>query len=226
MSTQIREVGTDGLTRRVATPASQPGDTFPAGIIQMWAGPSAPTGWLFCDGTAVARATYPTLFANIGTTWGAGDGSTTFNLPNFHDYMPIGAGNLYALAASGGEATHVLTAAEMPVHGHSVSGSASVTGSGSGSTDTQGNHSHLSRNGQGFEVPGAGGDVAGHIWGTAGSTAYSDNSTNTAGAHSHNVSVSVSASGSISGTAANAGSGAAHNNLPPYKGIHFIIRAY
>lgn len=230
MSTQIREVGTDGLTRRVPTPASQPGDTFPAGIIQMWAGPSAPTGWLFCDGSAVARATYPTLFANIGTTWGAGDGSLTFNLPNFHDYMPIGAGNLYALAASGGEATHTLTSAEMPSHSHggaTGNNAPSFSGSGSGSTDTQGNHSHLSRNGQGFEVPGAGGDVAGHIWGTAGSTAYSDNSTNTAGAHSHNVSVSVSGSVSSHGHTITAeGGGAAHNNLPPYKGIHFIIRAY
>lgn len=222
MSQTVREVFSDGLVREVPQPASQPGDTFPAGVIQMWAGPNPPAGWLFCDGSAVSRGTYPTLFSNIGTTWGAGDGSTTFNLPNFHDAMPIGAGNLYALASSGGESTHALTTAEMPSHSHggvTQNNSASV----SGSTDTQGNHTHVSRLGNGFMTPASGGDVASWHWGTASSTAYSDNSTNTAGAHSHNVSGTAASHGH----AINAeGGGAAHNNLPPYKGVHYIIRAY
>lgn len=51
-------------------------------MIQPYAGSSAPSGYLLCDGSAVSRSTYEALFAVIGTTYGAGDGSTTFNLPN------------------------------------------------------------------------------------------------------------------------------------------------
>jgi microcystin-dependent protein len=57
------------------------GDIFMTGEVAMFAGPTAPAGWLECDGTAVSRTTYSALFAIIGTTYGVGDGSTTFNLP-------------------------------------------------------------------------------------------------------------------------------------------------
>lgn len=54
-----------------------------SGLIVAFAGSTAPAGWLICDGSAVSRTTYADLFAAIGTTYGAGDGSTTFNLPDF-----------------------------------------------------------------------------------------------------------------------------------------------
>ena len=57
------------------------GSMFPAGFIALNAPQSAPSGWLVCDGAAVARAQFPALFAAIGTLYGAGDGTTTFNLP-------------------------------------------------------------------------------------------------------------------------------------------------
>jgi hypothetical protein len=65
----------------------------PAGALMMWAGAlaSPPDGWLICAGAAVSRTTYATLFTAIGTTYGAGDGSTTFNLPNFTNVFPYGA---------------------------------------------------------------------------------------------------------------------------------------
>lgn len=62
---------------------SLPSVLAPPGVIAPYAAPSAPTGWLACDGAAVSRATYAALFAAIGTVWGAGDGATTFNLPDF-----------------------------------------------------------------------------------------------------------------------------------------------
>jgi microcystin-dependent protein len=65
---------------------------LPAGIVMDYAGSSVPTGWLECDGAAVSRATYPALFTAIGTTWGAGDGSTTFNLPPSAGRSRIGRG--------------------------------------------------------------------------------------------------------------------------------------
>lgn len=64
--------------------------TCPVGIIAMWATNSAPTGWLICDGSAISRATYSELFALWSTTFGVGDGSTTFNLPDMRQRIPIG----------------------------------------------------------------------------------------------------------------------------------------
>jgi microcystin-dependent protein len=95
-----------------------PGDL--PGIMGWTASSTAPTGWLTADGTAVSRTTYAGLFDAIGTTYGVGDGSTTFNLPNVRDRFPVGAGSTYALAATGGAATHTLTTAQIPGHTHSV----------------------------------------------------------------------------------------------------------
>ena len=74
----------------LATTAFAKSTGVPTGSIFMWGTASAPTGYLFCNGTAVSRATYSALFALIATTFGVGDGSTTFNLPNFSGSMPIG----------------------------------------------------------------------------------------------------------------------------------------
>lgn len=95
----------------------------PSGVIEMYGAAVAPTGYLLCDGSAVSRTTYASLFAVIGTTWGVGDGSTTFNVPDYRGRAPIGAGTgagltARTLAATGGEETHTLTTAEMPSHDH------------------------------------------------------------------------------------------------------------
>ena len=66
---------------------------LPAGMITMYGGSSAPSGWLLANGAAVSRTTYAALYAAIGTKFGAGDGSTTFNLPNFNGVFPKGAGS-------------------------------------------------------------------------------------------------------------------------------------
>jgi len=61
-----------------------------SGEMLLWPGSAAPTGWLMCDGSAVSRATYAALFAVVGTTYGAGDGSTTFNVPNLKGRVAVG----------------------------------------------------------------------------------------------------------------------------------------
>jgi microcystin-dependent protein len=75
-----------------------------SGAILMWPTASAPSGYLLCDGTAVSRTTYATLFALFGTTFGTGDGSTTFNLPNYTNRMPYGT----TVGATGGSADAVV----------------------------------------------------------------------------------------------------------------------
>lgn len=63
----------------------------PAGTITAYGGNSTPSGWLLCDGSAVSRSTYSSLYSAIGTTWGSGNGSTTFNLPNLNSYWLKGS---------------------------------------------------------------------------------------------------------------------------------------
>jgi microcystin-dependent protein len=63
-----------------------------AGMVQMYAGATAPSGWLICDGAAINRITYSALFDAIGTAWGVGDGSTTFNIPDLRGAAPAGVG--------------------------------------------------------------------------------------------------------------------------------------
>jgi len=92
------------------------------GTITMWPTASAPTGYLLSDGSAVSRATFSDLFALIGTTFGAGDGSTTFNLPDYQARVPIGVGTgddginspeAITLAQKSGTYKHKLVASEM-----------------------------------------------------------------------------------------------------------------
>lgn len=91
----------------------------PVGAVIDFAGSVLPAYYLVCNGAAVSRTTYARLFAAIGTTWGVGDGSTTFNLPNLADKVTAGTGgSLGALGASVGSSTATLVAANLPQHTH------------------------------------------------------------------------------------------------------------
>lgn len=121
----------------------------PVGTIAPYAGATAPTGWLLCDGAEVSRATYADLFALIGTTYGVGNGTTTFNLPDMKGRVPVGkaaTGTFAALNNKGGAETHTLTTAEMPSHAHTADGDlTAATAGGHGhtaSSGTTGSHSH------------------------------------------------------------------------------------
>jgi microcystin-dependent protein len=129
----------DALEGTSGTPSSSnkyvTDNDFPSGIIFPYGGGSAPSGYLLCDGSAVSRSTYSDLFNAIGDSYGAGDGSTTFNLPDLQGRVPVGkdTGTFSSLGDSGGEEEHTLTDAEsgLPSHTHKVP----LVDSGSGGTE-------------------------------------------------------------------------------------------
>lgn len=107
-----------------------PGETEPIGTIKMYGGKTAPDGYMFANGQAISRTTYSDLFAIYGTTFGAGDGSTTFNLPNLNGRTPVGLkasdSDFNAIGKTGGEKTHTLTQNELAAHRHGFQGGAAL----------------------------------------------------------------------------------------------------
>ncbi len=109
----------------------RPGHVYEPGDVKWTASNIAPAGrWLIADGAAVSRADYDQLFEMIGTDYGVGDGSTTFNLPDLQGTFALAAGNPEAVGDTGGDRTHVLTITEMPSHVHAQNVTAAFGGSG------------------------------------------------------------------------------------------------
>lgn len=198
-----------------AVAKSQIDNFFPVGIIVDFAGTSAtvPANWLLCYGQAISRTTYAALFACIGTTYGAGDATTTFNLPDYRGRVGAGkddmggtsANRLTAqtggvngdnLAATGGAETHTLTTAQLASHTHT----ASVTDPGHTHPLTNGESVWRRFGGGGGAIPGASVD---QTW---------------------TLSVASATTG-VTVTNAAAGGGTAHNNVQPTIILNKIIRA-
>lgn len=104
---------------------------LPTGSVVLHGAASAPSGYLLCDGSLVSRVTYAALFAAIGTAYGAGNGSSTFGLPDYRGRVPIGAGTGAGLSArsvgqSIGAETHQVSIAELPSHTHTGSATTAV----------------------------------------------------------------------------------------------------
>jgi microcystin-dependent protein len=189
----------------------------PVGEITMWGTNTAPTGWLICDGTAVSRTTYGSLFALIGTTYGVGDGSTTFNLPNLKGRVAVGRDSADAdwdtLGETRGAKTHTLTEAEMPSHTH-----------------LQNAHNHflwITSTSNGSHYHTYTWDNVGTVTRTSGSTGTggtptsTTSNTSTAGSHNHDV---LGYTADVTAVNQNTGDDSAHNNIQPSIVLNFIIR--
>jgi microcystin-dependent protein len=127
-----------------AGPPGPPGTVYDSdqiGTLKAWSGLTIPTNWMLADGRLLDRGAYPELFAAIGETWGAGDGVSTFAIPDLRARMIYGAGGGHPTAERSGAEAHALTVAEMPSHAHGGATTAASTGGGtSGNTDTDHYH--------------------------------------------------------------------------------------
>jgi microcystin-dependent protein len=93
----------------------------PVGTILIWSSATLPSAkYLLCNGQAISRTTYASLFARIGVVFGAGDSSTTFNLPNLTDRVPVGIGQQYTMAQQVGNKEVALTSGMLPLHSHTI----------------------------------------------------------------------------------------------------------
>lgn len=194
--------------------ANQPG--VPIGTVIDYAGSTAPSQWLLCYGQAISRTTYAALFSAIGTTYGIGDGSTTFNLPDARGRVGAGKDNMggvsagritsaasgfdgNTLGAAGGSQTHTLVTAELAAHGHAVG------------TYQMPNHGHpfVYSTVNDFD----GGATGGWVIETTGITSYAANTD--AASSSPGKQIGGSGAIAITGSSADTGSGTAHRNVQP-----------
>jgi len=187
------------------------------GAIKPWTKSTAPAGYLLCNGGAVSRSTYAELFAVTGTTYGAGDGSTTFNVPQLQGKMPQGFdGNTYNLAGTGGANTVTvsltnnqavtvtgnidntsLTTAQLASHGHTTTANAF--------SNQTGNTGHQAQNAAPYSPNGNQNNPSGSVGNTGSGTGHN---------HSHTL------SGTLTGTVTGSGT----NSFSPFVVVNYIIK--
>jgi len=218
---------------------------LPIGAMIDYAAGSVPSGYLLCDGSAVSRTTYALLFNVIGTTWGNGDGVTTFNVPDFRRAVAVGSGGAgtgvlgNAVGNAGGAETHVISGTELPVHNHGYSDPGhnhahsdpghghSVADPGHGHSISDPGHAHTYTS-----VGGAGTAQAGINWNVSGAAAATTvNGTGIGingaltgiGIYANTTGITNVAAG-IGITISNAGSSAAMTLMQPSRVVTKMIR--
>lgn len=197
------------------------GSHVPIGAISMYGGSTDPdANWLIADGRALNRTTYSALFAKFGTTFGAGDGSTTFNLPNPTGRLPIGVGGSHLLGELEGSETKTIATANLPSHTHSMAHTHSINHDHETFTTASGGaHTHT------YTTSDAGSNTLRAARGSTVNETVVQNDGN--GAHSHFIDVpaySGTSGASSAATTGTTGSGTALNIMPPTIGLNFIVR--
>lgn len=208
----ISGIGSDSNPYVVEAVAPESGGSISGrfvGEIIATAGSIAPPGCLPCDGSAVSRTVYSALFANIGVAYGAGDGSTTFNVPNSTDRVPLGASPTHPRGSSSGSTTRTITTANLPSHTHGINHDHTTF-----TTPSGGPHRHdlkFSANlgGSGTTIP----------LGTVSLDRISPSAVESSGEHTHTVDVPP-----YTGSSAATGSGTPLDITPPNFAVNYYIK--
>jgi microcystin-dependent protein len=210
------------------------------GAIKPWGKATAPAGYVLCDGAAISRTDYADLFAVISTTYGAGNGSTTFNVPNLEGKMPQGYdGNTYNMAGTGGANTVTVAVTNNQGATNSVTNNQSVTVTGSidntSLTTAQlasHNHNGPSGNRNDGTPPNNGGpSLRGQTFPPALETnptgfgpALANTGSGTGHNHSHTLSGTLTGSVAVTTTLSGTVTAAGTNSFSPYVVVNYIIK--
>lgn len=188
-------------------------DVIKPGMIIFWGSgisdDELPPGFLPCDGREVSRFLYANLFAAIGTTYGTGNGTTTFNLPNSASRTPVGDnGSTYTIGDTGGEEEVQLTAGQMPSHTHSFSDSGHTHGASLNETDHV--HDYNRASDQTFD---------------SGATTVIANNSQVSTASSSITNINASTDSVSTGvTLQNTGSNGSHSNMMSWLAVNLLIK--
>jgi microcystin-dependent protein len=187
------------------------------GVIDFPSATPPNANFLLANGQAIGRVQYASLFTLIGTTFGIGDGSTTFNIPNYTDRMSIAAGNIYSLGGTGGATTHTLTNSEIPHNSYTVTDPGhnhTDAGHSHGVTDPSHTHTVNTGSSAGAGTLNGPGSVGAATRTTNSSATGISINTGNASINSNTTGISVSDSNS----------GGSHNILNPYLAMYKLIR--
>ena len=206
------------------------------GAIKPWTAAAAPDGYLLCDGSAVSRSTYADLFAVISTTYGAGDGSTTFNVPQLQGKMPQGYdGNTYNLAGTGGANTVTVAVTNNQAATNATNQSVTITGSISNTSLTTAqlaSHSHCA-NGNATQDQPKGGVGRICIFAPNPDAGQGGNrnqinaclqNTGSGTGHNHSHTLSGTLTGNITTSLTGAVTAAGTNSFSPFVVVNYIIK--
>lgn len=241
----VQDTNISNLQTDLSTAETAIINNAPTGFIGMYGGGAVSlTGWLFCDGSAVSRTTYADLFAEIDVDWGSGDGSTTFNLPNFVDRFARGANTV---GGTGGSADAIVV-----THSHTMNAHDHTINHGHADTLTAPAHTHTVNHDHATNNTGARGTAYNNTANYAGLNGLSGgpyaipSHFQATGSHTHTLNAAAfnGNSGNASATALtggvtdfggasedvnpgdtnDAGASGVGANLPPYSGVRFIIK--
>ena len=179
------------------------------GTIKPWGKATAPSGYLLCDGTAVSRTTYAELYVVLGDTYGAGNGSTTFNVPQLQGKTPQGYdGNTYNLAGTGGANT-----AQLASHSHNLK-----TQTASGPVDGSMGIAIFSRSGNATRVQGPYDRDLEYV------PNYQMQNAGSGTGHNHSHTLSGTLTGNITTSLTGSVTAAGTNTFSPYVVVNYIIK--
>jgi microcystin-dependent protein len=199
------------------------------GAIKPWTKATAPAGYLLCDGSAVSRSTYAELFAIVSTTYGSGDGSTTFNVPQLQGKMPQGYdGNTYNLAGTGGANTVTVAVTNNQAATNATNQAVTVTGSISNTSLTTAqlaSHNHAA--GANYQRGSGGNQVQGMGRQNVQNDGFNNDVTASAGSgtgHNHSHTLSGTLTGNITTSLTGSVTAAGTNSFSPFVVVNYIIK--